>query len=419
MENVGGRLRSWWLRIGDPTALGSTRASLWWTIALLLGGLRLGTLVQMAPSFPSALQVPGPTALTVLAWLLAAVWSVVFCTLLWRSRQPPGTRLVVVDVAVVVVLIAMGELTVPVSDRIGSWIGFQPGYALSVLMAASLIPSWRVWALAVLAVCASDLRFIMADPDATAPTVAGNLLTLVLMPLLTRLAFRYATRIALVADDSKARSALLARREEERRAQAAMHNGAAVMELLARDDLSEPVKKALREQAREETRRMRRYLSGDTGPVQCDTCVVELLERSADAFPDLRIDLITDLGLGLEVPEPVAEALSAAVTSVLLNVREHSGARRVVVHLDDGEAFWTLSVHDDGAGFDVSSTPEGVGLREVVRHALSTHGIHVRIDSVLGAGTNVVITGARSVALPRRMSTGVAERAPAPLGESA
>ena len=95
----------------------------------------------------------------------------------------------------------------------------------------------------------------------------------------------------------------------------------------------------------------------------------------------------------MQVTHAEAERVGAALTSVLLNVRVHAQASRVVVHLDELEDEWTLTVHDDGVGFDVDSTTEGVGLREVVRAQLARDGIVVRVDSMVGAGTTVVLSG--------------------------
>lgn len=383
----------------DPAAGGSTRDSLWWVIALLLAGLRLGTLAQMAPSFTLAVRTsPHPPA-AVLTWLLAAVSSVVLCVVVWRTRRPPGNKMMLVDAGFALALFGLGSLAVAETDRIGTWVGFQASWALSVLMGAAGAPSWRLWGLVMVTLISVDLWFVLPDGSSgDVQTITGNLLTLILLPTLIRAAFRYATRIAEIADTSRARAAELARREEERRAQAAMHNGAAVMSLMARDDLSDAVKAALREQAREETERMRRYLNGERvreGQAQGRTEVLAtLVERAATGFPDLRIDTLTDLGAHVRLTRAAGEAMAAALTSVLLNVRVHSGANRVVMHLDEEDAVWTLSVHDDGQGFDVDATAEGVGLGEVVRAQLALHDIEVSVESMVGAGTTVLMCGA-------------------------
>lgn len=386
-------LRARWQGIVDPAAAESTRDSLGWVIGLLVAGLRIGTLAQMAPSFTLAMTTSPHPAAALATWVLAVVAILVLCTGVVRTRRPPGNVLVLVDVSIAVAMFLLGGLAVAEEHRVGTWIGFQPSWALSVLMAAAVAPSWRIFLSAMAVLCAVDLWFVLPDPtDASVPTVVGNLLTLIVLPVLIRAAFRYATRIAEVADDSKARVAELARREEEGRAQAAMHNGAAVMALMARDDLSDQVKTALRSQAREETERMRRYLHGEASARGADESLAAVVEHAVAAFPDLRVDTLTDLGGHVLVSRAEAERVGAALTSVLLNVRVHAQASRVVVHLDEEDDEWTLTVHDDGVGFDVASTREGVGLREVVRAQLATDGVAVRVDSMVGAGTTVVLS---------------------------
>jgi signal transduction histidine kinase len=402
-RTVRDRIRARWGPLLDPATAASTQESLLFAIGLLFAALRLGTLAQMAPSFPVAVSTSPHPPLAVTTWALACASTALVCVTVARTRRPPGVGVAMADTGLTLLMFVLGGAAVAEGDRIGTWIGFQPSWALSVLMATSVVSSRRAWLAAMTVLCAADLWFVLPDPaSVNVATVTGNLLTLLVLPVLVRVAFRYATRIAEIADESRARAAELARREEERRAQVAMHNGAAVMALLARDDLSEPVKEALREQAREETQRMRRYLDGGslagrgdgwptTMPARDEETLGELVRRVVAAFPDLRTDTLADLGGHVRVPGAVADDIAAALTSVLLNVRVHADAQRVTVHVDELDGEWTVTVHDDGVGFDVAATSEGVGLAEVVRAQLARHGIVVRIESMVGAGTTVAL----------------------------
>lgn len=384
----------WLQRLVAPSSLPTTRARLFWNIALLMAGMRVVTLLQMAPSLGAAVRASEAPDLVWVSWVLALVGGIGIVTVVLARLSVPPVWWVVTDVALLLVNFVIGMESVDQTERVGTWIGYQPALALSVLVSAALVPSWRLWGVLVGAVLVADYFFIAEDPTSGGtPTVIGNLLTLALLPLLIRLGLRYGARIADVADESAARAAELARREEERRAHVAMHNGAAVMALLARDDLSPAVRDAVREQALEETARMRRYLLGAARETADDQSLVAVVDRTCDAFPDLQIHDNTDLGAHVQIPEPTADAVGAALTSVLLNVRQHARSSQVVVHLDEVDGRWILSVHDDGRGFDVAGTPEGVGIREVVRAQLETHGISTQVESVLGAGTTVTMTG--------------------------
>lgn len=383
-------------RMLDPTALGSVRAGLWWNIGLLVAALRVGTVIQMLPSLPLAVRSSERPALTVLAWTLALALTAVLCVGVARNKRPPYDQMALFETVAMLALFGLGFLTVAPEDRVGNWVAFQPAYALSLMIGLSVLTSRRVWLLVLVLIPTADVLFCMSAESVDLPTLIGNVLTLVVLPTITRLAFRYTTRIADLADESAARVAEFARREEERRAQAAMHNGAAVMALLARDDLDRldaGARQALRVQARTETERMRRYLTGDQLVRADRRALAAVAEGAAAGFPDLRIDLITDLGAHVLVSPEQAEAVSAALTSILLNVRLHAGAQRVVLHLDEEDGSWTLTLHDDGVGFDVATVREGVGLREVVRAELARQQIAVAIDSMLGTGTTVVLRG--------------------------
>jgi two-component system nitrate/nitrite sensor histidine kinase NarX len=51
------------------------------------------------------------------------------------------------------------------------------------------------------------------------------------------------------------------------------------------------------------------------------------------------------------LPPPVCRELARIAQEALVNVRKHSGAKQVVVHLLHSDRSWELVVEDDGAGF--------------------------------------------------------------------
>ena len=142
------------------------------------------------------------------------------------------------------------------------------------------------------------------------------------------------------------------------------------------------------------------------------------MERTCHRFDDLHVERALDLAGEVTLPRERVEAIQHALTSLLLNVRMHARATLVVVHLDATEpapapagaagragragqraeadppvGSWTLTVHDDGQGFDPAPGRFGVGLREVVQGELARRDIEVRIDSHVGVGTTVTIRG--------------------------
>jgi signal transduction histidine kinase len=192
-----------------------------------------------------------------------------------------------------------------------------------------------------------------------------------------------------------------------------MHNGAAVLRLLTEPDLPAGVRAALVDQGLAELHQMRAYLHPPSAEadVAADGTIplVDLLERTCARFTDLRIERNTGLGADVVVAEEDARAIARAVDSALLNVREHAHADLVVLHLGRTGDTWTLTIHDDGTGFDPRTVTFGVGLREVVTGELGRHGLGVVIDSAPGEGTTVSVSGRVPAASPGVAGTAFGE----------
>ena len=91
------------------------------------------------------------------------------------------------------------------------------------------------------------------------------------------------------------------------------------------------------------------------------------------------------------LPEDVTLCLYRVVQEALQNALKHSGAREIIVHLRGDDAALTVSVIDDGAGFDVSAKfGRGLGLVSM-NERLEAIGGTLRIHSAPGQGTRLKI----------------------------
>ena len=91
------------------------------------------------------------------------------------------------------------------------------------------------------------------------------------------------------------------------------------------------------------------------------------------------------------LPEDVTLCLYRVVQEALQNALKHSGAREIFVHLRGGDAALTVSVIDDGAGFDVNMEfGRGLGLISM-NERLEAIGGTLRIRSAPGQGTHLKI----------------------------
>jgi signal transduction histidine kinase len=367
-------------------------------VAFFVAGMRLATLAQMAPSLLSAMPAL-PRAdhpwLTGASWILATVMLVAITAITLVTRRPPGVPYAVLDVAVAVALLLVGLWTVPVELRTGTWVGFQLGYALCVSCGLSAVRSRWLWMFLLASLAVAEVVYIAPTVDGWADLTGAlsTCLTLLVLGPLAWFGCQTIVRIGTEADEARRFAAEAAKAEEERRARLAIHNGTAMMRLLVETD-SAGGNGALRSQAEVELNRMRAYLSGQTPPpVGEATNLAAVVTAVGAEFDDLPITVVADLAQDVALPRGLADDLAAALRSLLLNVRQHAQAGRVVLHAaeDEDGSGWEVTLHDDGIGFDTSATDFGVGLREVVVEQLARSGVDVEISSIRDLGTTVTL----------------------------
>jgi signal transduction histidine kinase len=391
-----------WSRLWRVAALPTTTAGVERAFSYFIAGVRVGTVAQMVPAVHLGVATSPRPGAYLLCWAAAAVASIAASVVTLVRRRPLGQATAAADFVLACLLLVLAPLVLLEGERFGTWVAYQPGYALSIIITASGVRSRVLWAGGLFGVVGSYTLYLgsAVGGDMTW-TALGNILTYVVYALVSRMFFGFTRRIARDADDARAREAELARREEERRAQVMMHNGVALIRLLA-DASTDTDRARLIDMAEVELQRMRAYLRGGKPREQIEAAAEEgpialagLVEQVCDRFADLHVDALVDLGAAVRVPAAQAAAVERALHSLLLNVRLHAQAEQVVVHLDhqDGRQ-WSLTVRDDGIGFDPQSVPAGIGLGEVVVGELRRHGLAVEIDSAAGAGTTVTIQSA-------------------------
>lgn len=369
-------------------------------IGLLVAGLRLATLAQMLPSLVAALDQGEHRALTAVTWAVASLMALATAAVCVVRRRPPGTAWACLDTTVAVGLLLVGLITVPVELRTGSWIGFQSAYSLSVACSLVGVRDIRTWGALVGALVAARAVYVLPiiSTDADVPTVVGELFTMLGLAPLAWFGVGTVLRIAQDADESRAYAARLAREDEERKARAAIHNGTALMKILvdqgALGAVDSRTPSQVWVQAATELNRMRAYLAGGPGQTGDEPHdLAELVENIATEFADLPLDVVPDLARGTTLGAEATD-VATALRSILINVRQHANATRVVLHAEELEDTpgWAVTVHDDGVGFDTREATYGVGIRTLTLDQLSPHGIETTIDSVPGVGTTVTLT---------------------------
>ena len=157
---------------------------------------------------------------------------------------------------------------------------------------------------------------------------------------------------------------------------------------------------ALARMAREQERDLRDYLFGvaragaGTTSGAGDTDVGPPLRAAAarceDAF-GARVQVLVADDIP-DLPPALVSALAGAAAEAMVNAGKHGRAAKVLVYVEPHAAGGVFcSVKDDGSGFDVASTPEGVGLSRSIRGRMSEVGGRVEISSSPGQGTEVLL----------------------------
>jgi signal transduction histidine kinase len=92
-----------------------------------------------------------------------------------------------------------------------------------------------------------------------------------------------------------------------------------------------------------------------------------------------------------ELPLEITQTLYRIVQEALANVARHSSASSATVNLSRGTDAVTLTVTDDGCGFDTGQPHDGLGLHSMRERAESLNG-DFAIESRRDQGTRVSVT---------------------------
>jgi signal transduction histidine kinase/putative methionine-R-sulfoxide reductase with GAF domain len=101
---------------------------------------------------------------------------------------------------------------------------------------------------------------------------------------------------------------------------------------------------------------------------------------------EVNVDVQGNNGLSLEVKQTLFRILQEA----LANVARHSDARSVDVSLSYGSDTVSLTITDDGSGFDTSAQHDGMGLNSMWERAETLKG-EFTVESEPGEGTRIIV----------------------------
>jgi signal transduction histidine kinase len=140
------------------------------------------------------------------------------------------------------------------------------------------------------------------------------------------------------------------------------------------------------------TERARRLAVGLRPPELDDFNLLLVLRSAVSRFEQrtgIRIDVRADGG-GHYYPDPVQTAVFRIVEAALRNIEQHANVTVAAVALAVDAGVLTVTVRDEGRGFDPASIASGHGL-ELMRIWAELAGGTVTVDAVPGAGVVVTV----------------------------
>lgn len=153
--------------------------------------------------------------------------------------------------------------------------------------------------------------------------------------------------------------------------------------------------------AREQERELRSYLFAD---YQQEGSLSAALRESVRRFERSWPATVVTLSIGNEVAEvrgACAAAISAAAFEAMTNSAKHGLSPSVVVFADvDESGGLSVSVKDQGVGFDPASVRPGVGMEQSIRGRLASLGGTAEFVSAPGQGTEVRMWVSSPAAVP-------------------
>jgi signal transduction histidine kinase len=350
---------------------------------------------------PLAHGLAGFSKVVLIGYVLAAAWTAVLFTITIR-RNRISTGWILADVAVAVVCAVAvsrafppGQASTPHNWVVGPICG-------TAVLCAFFASRW-VAAGSVAAITAAWLAGTW--PATKTPESAGvfnNCAVIIVFAVVAALAAKILFRAAVQADEAalialeaQRREAMAEARDEERRQQfKVLHDNVLhTLESIARGELDLHTAE-VRAKCMRDADYLRGLITGGVDSIPTDLGVALAgMGRDRSAL-GLRINQQFD-SLPKRIPANVTAALVGAAREALNNVVKHAHtAEAWLSAYGDGDGGVTVTIVDQGTGFDPNGKSNGLGLMRSVKHGVLEVGGGVRIDSAPGEGTSVELTWA-------------------------
>jgi len=303
-----------------------------------------------------------------------------------RSLRPYGW-LTAADLGLALLVVASAPAYVAPVARLSVWTMWAYPVTLSsaVLAGATIISLRR----AVAASCAMALTYLavaavpLAHDTSGRATALANAFAYPGFALLIFFVARFVRDLASAADTARQRVAEL----EKDRSRALVHDLLVYLRTDRFAPADEQTRAAMAAQAQAKYEQMRRYVDGGHGAGDARACVDDAMQLHPRLFVK---DLPADCGA--ELADDVREQLERALDTALSNVEQHAPGAGVAIKIGSDADYVTVTVSDDGPGFDETATPRGFGISAILGRHLEDVGGWGTVRSRPGQGTEVHIT---------------------------
>jgi len=295
---------------------------------------------------------------------------------------------VAVDIGLSLAVMALTPLYISSGGALVSVTMWAYSLNLSTLMllAAALVRVTQV--LAVSGAQAITYLAVVGLPlinDATGrATAVANALALPGLALVAFLVVGFVRDLASTADAARKRVAEL----EQERSRALIHDLLVYLRLDRFAQADDKTRAAMIAAALAKHEQMRSYVDGTRSPPSLQARIEAVL-RLHPAIPvSSRVEVSPDIHVGAEILEQLEHSLDTA----LANAEQHAPGANVLVSARSAAGELSVTVRDDGPGFDMASTRAGFGISEILGRQLAGVGGTGVVESVPGSGTVVRIT---------------------------
>lgn len=357
--------------------------------------IRVGVLAQALSGTARGLELSDrPRVYLALAGVLT-LESLLLMAVLWRAKRPLLRPWGLVDLALGFAMMAALPFALPGSLMSDSWIWWAASLAINTTgNFGATQTSW--WWVGTSSIAMSVLYVLIGTTygDLGLHRSVTDSLNYPIFGFGVLLVSRYLRSMATRADADRRAAVEAMRQSEMNRARLVVHDASTLLRLLGDPSTPAAILPALQNQARQESAQIRTFLSEPLGPrALLPESLGEIISSVTTGFSDLPMEFATDLGADALIYRQHAPAVARALTTVLHNVRRHAHATEVVIHADQEDEQWEVTVRDDGLGFDEREHPHGFGLASQVIGELTRLGLEVNIASAPGHGTAVTIAG--------------------------